>query len=413
MWSFRRGVDWAGDDTGATPLANNCFVDGLNGDDLNAGTPLAPFKTITQAKATFSSTYNIILAPYRYVDEYGTVGGNGDAYVIIGDSEDQDVIIVDSLGVRTGMQQNNCENVVLSGFLQGIRLNSNARIINCTFLNCAGSGIAKSYGCRFINTPLSYTTSNNSALNSCALLNSPLYSAGPFIIRGSYVDEQSTLNFPGTSTPIIQASHFENKITWDITGVNYATSNTDGDPFINDADLLNFSFDPLNSPLFGRGYPDGFSNPRHMARYYIGNGFYSGLTSFDDKVAANANLSVVANELLNVGTNDIEFIETDEITLSSLQAIGVPQKVGIISYLSTVFGLNPSVGNLDRVLEIRYADTDSGALSTYQQYRFGEQATNNGDGTGNGETGYNWADNNPIFVKKYQFRIGVVKAGVI
>ena len=96
MWNFRRGVDWAGDDTGATPLANNCFVDGLNGDDLNAGTPLAPFKTITQAKATFSNTYNIILAPYRYVYEYGTVGGNGDTYVIIGDSEDQDVIIVDT-----------------------------------------------------------------------------------------------------------------------------------------------------------------------------------------------------------------------------------------------------------------------------------------------------------------------------
>ena len=209
-------------------------------------------------------------------------------------------------------------------------------------------------------------------------------------MRGSYVDEQSTLNFAGTLTPIIQASHFENKITWDITGVNYATSNTDGDPFINDADLLNFSFDPLLSPLFGRGYPDGFSKKTTRDTWRditLGTVFIRVLLRLTIKVAANANLSVVANELLNVGTNDIEFIETDEITLSSLQAIGVPQKVGIISYLSTVFGLNPSVGNLDRVLEIRYADTDSGALSTYQQYRFGEQATNNGDGTGKRRNG--------------------------
>jgi len=409
MWSFRRGVDWTGDNTGATPLANNCFVDGLNGNDLNAGTPLAPFKTITQAKATFSNTYNIILAPYRYVDEVGAVG-SFETYTLIGDSEDQDVVIIDSLGVLSGLVDS--ENLVLNGFLNGSR---GSTIINCSFVDCGNCKAFRFAGCRFINSQVTNLNAVPNTIASCAFLNSPFLNDNnqSTNILGCYFDDNSTLNRNTTSQLNISASHFENKITWDISGVTYATSNTDGDAYINDADLLNYSFDPLLSPLFGRGYPDGFSNPRHMARYYIGNGFYSGLTSFDDKVAANANLSIVANELLNVGTNDIEFIETDEITLSSLQAIGVPQKVGIITYLSTVFGLNPSVGNLDRVLEIRYADTDSGALSTYQQYRFGEQATNNGDGTGNGETGYNWADNNPIFVKKYQFRIGVIKAGVV
>lgn len=410
MWNFRRGVDWATDPTGNTALPLNCFIDSINGVDTGNTTgdnPTTPLKTLTQAKTNFGSTYTVIAAPGRYTNE--------DTFnrVVIGDSEDQDVIFVDELGVLSAINENNTENLVLIGYLSPVVF-ANRIIINCTFLDCPNVQLSRFYGCRVVNSAVNRISGSTCLLRSCAFLNSPFSStiSTTTLINGCYFDENSTFNLI-TGAANIEASHFENKITWDITGNTYATSNTDGDPFINDADLLNFSFDPLNSPLFGRGYPDGFSNPRHMARYYIGNGFYSGLTSFDDKVAANANLSVVANELLNVGTNDIEFIETDEITLSSLQAIGVPQKVGIISYLSTVFGLNPSVGNLDRVLEIRYADTDSGALSTYQQYRFGEQATNNGDGTGNGETGYNWADNNPIFVKKYQFRIGVVKAGVI
>ena len=51
MWNFRRGVDWATDPTGATLLANHCWVDGIEGDDTNSGlAPTLPFKTITQAK---------------------------------------------------------------------------------------------------------------------------------------------------------------------------------------------------------------------------------------------------------------------------------------------------------------------------------------------------------------------------
>ena len=37
MWNFRRGINWDLDPTGNTPIANHCFVDGLEGDDLNDG----------------------------------------------------------------------------------------------------------------------------------------------------------------------------------------------------------------------------------------------------------------------------------------------------------------------------------------------------------------------------------------
>jgi hypothetical protein len=410
MWNFKRGVDWGTDPTGATPLPNNCFIDGLNGDDVNTGLdPLLPCKTLTKAK-TNGAGNSLICAPYRYVDQFGGVG-SFESFTVIGDSEDQDVVFIDSNMTRFGIGSQDCENIVISGYLQG-SATVGYRIINCTFLNCANCGVNYLYGCRYVNSPLTASNSLNQIL-SCALINSPLTTqTGNTILRGSFVDASSTLNLVGGIVNT-QAGHFENKLTWDIPAVSYDTSNTDGDPFIYDSDLLNYSFDPLNSPLFGRGYPDTLSNPRHMARYYIGTGFYSGLTSFDAKVAANQNLDVVANELLNIGNNAVEFIETDEVLLDSLQAIGVPQKVGILTYLSTVFGLNPSVGNLDRVLEIRYSETEGGVLTAYKKYRFGEQATNNGGGLGNGETGYNWGDNIPIFVKKFQVRIGVVKAGII
>ena len=372
---------------------------------------------MTNAKATFSNIYTIVVAPWRYVDEMGSSGAYDD-YAYIGDSEDQDVIFVDSVGNKRGLNNAKNENVTVEGYLEGC---FNIKALNCIFVECANVLVNRLIGCRLINSNCTNYTVGGTAGHLCAssaFINSPvtLLHSNPAVqmnFSGCYFDSTSTLNNVTPNICNLTGCHFANKMSWDIPTVNYGASNTDGDPYIYDADLLNYSIDPLNSPLFGRGYPDGFSNPRHLARYYIGTGFYTGQSSFDSKVAANPNLDVVANELLNIGANDVEFIETDEVTLPTLQALGVPHKVGIITYLSTLFGLNPSLNSLDRVLEIRYSSDISSPLGVYKKYRFGEQATNDSMNLSNGDPGYSWANNTPIFVKKFQARIGVVKPSAV
>lgn len=416
LWNFRRGIDWASDPLGSTVLPNHVFIDGIQGDDNNDGLmPSMPLKTLTRAKFLYPDTHTLICAPARYVDQYG--GPDGEFYSVIGDSEDQDVVMIDSLGNRNGIRNPYTENITLVGFLSTCPFISR-RIVNCTFVDCGGGIINRSNGCRYINTPMSVLSSvatGGVSAESSVFLNCPITHDSTILntpIKGSFFDSNSTLNLINGGFDI-QASHFENKLTWDVPGNNYQTSNSDGDAFLQDIGLLNFSIDPINSPLFGRGFPDGFVNPRHMAKFYVGNGFYSGISSFDTAISNNPNLDVVSNEILNVGPNDIEFLETEEFSLSSIQTLGIPFKVGIISYLSTVIGSVAGTDSLNRIIEIKYSSNNNDPLGPYKKYRFGERVTENQNGISNGDPLYSWANNIPVRVKRFQARIGIVKAGVI
>ena len=418
MHNFRRGRDWAADPTGNTILPNHCFIDGLEGDDSNTGLdPNLPLKTLTQAKILHPTSVFKITAPWAYIDQLGSVGAL-ETHVIIGDSTDEDVVFIDSQSNRGGLGVDNCENVTLVNYLTGC---SNVRAINCTFQDCSSLYINRLIGCRLINCSPSNAPSGGTGGHFCyssAFINSPLTLLHPnpavqINILGCYFDGSSTLNNTTPNVLNLTSCHFENKISWDIASVNYGASNTDGDAFIFDSGLLNYTFDKALSPLFGRGYPDGFSNPRHMARYYIGAGFYSGTPSFDAKILANNNLNVLNDEIIVIGPNDSETIETDEVVINNV--IGVPHKVGILNYTSTLFGLNPSSGQLERVLELRWTNSDNEDINTktYKKFRFGEQATVNSDGKGNGDTGYTWSENIPIKAYSFQARINIVKAGVV
>jgi len=413
MYNFKRGIDWVADPTGATVLPNHCFVDGIEGNDSNTGaTPAQALKTLTQAKALFASSYTIVVAPDRYVDQLGHPT-NGETYKIIGDSADGDVNFIDSTGTLRGLAVSFSENCTLIGYLN-TSVGNSRKLINCTFVDCIESRQQQFSLCKFINTPIDLEVPGHSY--NCTFINSPTITnmaSNLFItIRSCYFDSLSTLSNTTSNDLKLIDNHFEDKTTWDISSVTYNSNNTDGASGVYDLNLLNYSFNPLTSPLLGRGYADGLVSPTHLAGFYIGERFYVGTTNFDAKIAANPNLIVSNNEIINIGTNDVEILESDDIILDSVQVFGTPHKVGIINYLSTVVGLNASLNNLERVLEIAYSDSDFLPIGPFKKFRFGDPASINANGKTNGETGYNWDDNTVLFVRKFRVRFGIVKPGL-
>ena len=416
FWNFNAGVDWANDPTGNTILPFHCFVDGLLGSDSNDGlTPQTALKSITQAKALYSNLFTIVVAPYVYNDQYGNTS-LGDNYSLMGDTDIDNVLLVDTNNTRTGIGNNNTTNVVLSNYLNSIG-GFQRTVVDCTFVNCSNTNAQFLFGCRFINSPLSKTFNANTDIFSSAFFNSNVTinnSGGTQGIdfSGCFMDNNSLLSHTVGASNLIDC-HVENQSSWSV--INIDTATTFGNSFINGQVLLNYSIDPVQSPLFRPGFPDGFSNPRLLSKFYTGYDFFTGETDFDNAIAANPFLSVVANNIVvdPASPTDTQSIETPEITLDSLQVLGIPHPVGVTDYGSTLLGLNPSPSNYDRVVEIRYSTSLTGSFTAYKRFRIGSLPTENVDGTSNGEESYSWGDNNLLIVRRYQVRYTFIKAGVV
>ena len=132
---FRRGIDWGNDPTGQTILPSTVLVDGLSGNDANDGLSLeTPMKTPTAAKAAYPG-FQVVCAPFRYVDELGNTG-SGETTVYIGDSTDDDVVFISSQGNLNGFAVSGFENITLINYLNANP--GNQRIaVNCTFVVCS------------------------------------------------------------------------------------------------------------------------------------------------------------------------------------------------------------------------------------------------------------------------------------
>ena len=431
-WNFKRGYDL---NTGI-PFPNTAFIDGVDGVDMvGNGGRLNPYKSITFAKTQHAAPYTFILSPFIYSDQFGQIG-SFENYSLIGDIDDADVVIEDTLGVLDGAGLS-CENIIFKGFFDPRIHNRNIEFPNCIFLNCLSVYLGTSNGCKFINSDAVIDISGFQALaNSMFLSNTIRFQhsnpATTITIQSCYgyncLLNNITPNIVTVNNCFVDAPDSVDNtvregfiINWISQSTNYNNSNTDKDQSgqLIAIEKLDYRI-TATSPLYGLGYSGNIGTivnstvTQNLGGTILGDGFYEGLPFFDDIIANDPNFDIVNGELTNVGANDLEFLELPVIVGDIARTFGVIRKVGIIDYRGSVVGTILSATELDRLIEIRYTTEVNGILPvTYSKFRVGDRLSIDDMQRTNGDPNFDWSTAEDIEYFSYQLKIGIGKAGII
>jgi|GEM_PF-4934593 len=401
--NFKEGINWIADGTGETPLANHIFVSKSGNDTTGDGSPETPYLTIAKAQAVVTSAQTIIVG--------GGIYSEGNLAVCSSENH----IIADGYVSLNGTLSENLNfgsaaNVNFTGFIVkgytviGARWRS--QVVKSTFINCdmiARSNFSSNEGpdfqsCKFINCNYVVNQADlvGNGFVNCIFINSTWFSGSSKMKSNNHIDKNSVINLiAGT----LHNSNINGIVS--LNGGSLGNGNIDLDPRFNNVIGFDFSVLP-GSGLIGKG-----SSGSNIGGVFIGKGYFQGVSLLDTAIDANANIAY--NSLgeieLQGGAGTSEVFTTSEEEALELSVLGTIRISGFLDLVNNTPDFDNALLNPNNlILEIDTALLD-GIWIGYKKYRWNEQPTQNADGTPNGDSGYDWSDNNKIPYKKRRFRI--------
>ena len=402
--NFKEGIDWVADPTGETPLPNHIFVSKSGNDTSGDGSPQTPYKGV--AKGCSIVGVRVVVGAGTYV--ISNIVGVSEG--LIGDG----VVIFKQDGTNYGFQASNkmIENVQFIGFSQRAAWGSfNARVTlkGCLLFDCTAGYNDNNYvssinyiNCVLINHTHSVSSAGTTAITEgCIVINSLGFintSTGKFI--NTYFDENTVVESSGSGdvrNNMINGTYINTSSGLEENNI------IGGKPRFNNVSGFDFSV-MSGSELIGTGVAGA-----NIGGVSIGKGYFRGVSLLD--VGIDANVNIAYNSLgeieLQGGSGTAEVFETGEEVALELSVLGVINISGLTDLVNNTPDTNNALINPNQlILEINVAELDE-IWKGYKVYRWNEQPTQNTDGTPNGDSSYNWADNNKVRWKKRKFRVTV------
>jgi len=403
--NFKEGIDWVADPTGETPLANHIFVSKSGDDGTGDGSPQNTYATIEKAiLEAGAGPWVIIVGTGRYTEENISSSSpsntiKGDGYVIFsGDSTN--TFIIGRLKITNLI----CINYAL--LFNG----RNYTIDNCTIINCGAQGGSSGGNIHqfstYINCNITAGSSSRHDVLNCKLINSAIIlnrtGVGQTLtVQSTFIDEDSiiqTNEFTGSTENSFNAI---NGILVENGTITKSNNLFNINPSFNNVIGFDFSV-KAGSALIGAGL-----GGENIGNVSIGKGYFQGVSLLDTAIDANANIAY--NSLgeieLQGGAGTSEVFTTSEEEALELSVLGTIRISGFLDFVNNTPDFDNALLNPNNlILEIDTALLD-GIWIGYKKYRWNEQPTQNADGTPNGDSGYDWSDNNKIPYKKRRFRI--------
>lgn len=416
--NFKEGIDWAADATGETPLANHIFVSKSGNDGTGDGSPQTPYLTIAKAHTEQpNNNYTIVVGAGSYTIVNLNLSAKTTRLICDG------YVIFTGNGIDNGFQLANSASSTVN-FIKGAIFfnfgnvrsiwggtNSAPRIIECTLVNSnygfegtAYVSVVQVEKCIFINSIqlTSSTGTNGGSVVNSIYINSPiLRTRAGDSIKNCFFDQNSSFTSLAVSVEI-KFNAFNGSFTNASTGTvsnNYFNIT----PFFNNKSGFDLSVSP-SSQLIAAG-----ENGANIGAVFIGKGYFQGVPEMDEGVDSNTNIAFNSlGELeLQAGSSAVETFETGEEEALELSVMGAINISGFLDLVNNTPDTDNTLTNPNQlILEINVAQLD-GIFEGWKKYRWNERPTLNGDGTSNGESDYDWSDNQPLRWKKRKFRISL------
>jgi hypothetical protein len=386
--NFKKGIDWATDPTGATPLPGYIFVS-KSGDDANPGTPDLPKKTINGALAEAASFNYVIIGTGVYKDE--ETGSATSGCKLIGDGV---VLVKGSPGKKFASLRIHVESLIFEGYDYvyshdtAAHVPTNSYIENCVLLGSkilANNGTIGAHyvkGCILVGTEMIYQ-SGASVING--IIDSVCYKCD--ITINSNIHNSSivgcNINITTRAYENIKWHSYNNYFDTPITidEITYSdlsdqiqalpainTFSTGADPKFSDPEKYSFVVN-TNSPLFGAGY-DG----TNIGRVKIGRVF----TQTTDEIYNSEDNNFFEFDGLSqfkVSEGQTEgYLVTTPIDFGKLTYVGAIPLVGVPDFVSSVPTIAPNMMNPNAlVFYMRWAGLNEDITTkNYYKFRFNE-----------------------------------------
>lgn len=401
-WNFKRGKAVDG-----TDLPNHIFLNperSVNGGGVGAdGSSTNPFNDWGYAFNAVPHQGTIVVAPSLSVNKIDNYNGNKIIY-ILGDSMNRDVQIKTTIQPppRLNSYPNEfvLENVYIDGYKESggannVRKNS---VIYSTITRCYDNDTKNIY----LNSTVNLTQGSSNNPHTFYACEMQIEYNNNQTFRKLYIDANCTIA-PKTSnitTVTFDDCYFEDLPAFLASapaGFQINITNPNNNPsLLNAPSLVDFSVQSLGSSLLKTG-----SDP-------IGGLAFKGISYNTSQLGVQG--LVNANPNLEIFNGNIRFKSTVPVgTVAEIGGNGeITFTASTILLLSKPFsiglGYNPEIE-----FYIRWKFSVNDPYGAWKPFRFGEGATQNGNGLTNGEPNYIWSDSNRIPYALAQGKIVLTK----
>lgn len=402
-WNYKRGKAVNG-----TDLPNHVFLN-INEPINGVGTSANPFNNWTDALNSVPYQGTIVVSPSLSLNAIDNYNANKIVY-ILGDSMNRDVQIKTTVQPppRLNSYPNEfyMENVYIdgyaeSGYANNIRKNC---VIYSNITRCYKTGSYADFNNIYLNSTVNckvdaYATSNPHTFYGCVMA---LEHNNNMTFRKLYIDSSCTLALKTSSITTVNFDdcYFEDLPAFIASApaglqVNILSQNIN-DPLLNAPSLIDFSVQNLGSSLLRTGSDSVGGKAFKGISYNTGQVSVQGLVNSNPKLEIfNGNIrfksTVPVGTVTEIGGNgEITFTASTILLLSKPFTIGLGYNPEIEFYIRWKFSINDPYG-------------------AWKPFRFGEEATQNGNGVTNAEANYVWSDSNRIPYALAQGKIVLTK----